>query len=108
MDTVNYFFESVATFLFFIFLNEGLRELFFIGFLVIYLFLAVLGLCCCADFSLVAVCGLFVVVYLFVAEPQLWGARAQHAVQRFRCPTACGMFLGQELNQCALYWQVDS
>ena len=59
-------------------------------------------------YSLVAVCGLFVVVYLFVAEPQLWGARAQHAVQRFRCPTACGMFLGQESNQCALYFKADS
>ena len=33
-----------------------------------YLFLAVLGLHCCAGFSLVAVCGLLIVVAFLVAE----------------------------------------
>ena len=51
----------------------------------IYLFLAMLGCHCCMrtfsgcdnlGYSLVAVCGLFVVVYLFVAEPQLWDTTA--------------------------------
>ena len=36
---------------------KALENFFFIGFLVIYLFLAVLGLCCCAGFSLVAWAG---------------------------------------------------
>ena len=49
------------------------------------LFLAVLGLRCCKDFSLVlgsgahspvGVCGLLIVVAPFVAEQGLWGMRA--------------------------------
>ena len=26
----------------------------------------------------------------------------------FCCPVACGIFPDKELNQCPLYWQVDS
>ena len=49
------------------------------------LFLTVLGLCCCKDFSLVlgsgdhspvGVCGLLIVVAPLVAEQGLWGTRA--------------------------------
>ena len=51
----------------------------------IYLFLALLGLCCCADFSLVAEWGLlFIVLHrlliavtLFVAEHRLEGTQLQ-------------------------------
>ena len=49
----------------------------------IYLFLAVLGLRCCASFSLVVAYGL-------------------------SCSVACGIFRGQGSNLCLLHWQVDS
>ena len=42
----------------------------------IYLFLAVLGLCCCTDFFLVAVQGLLIAVASLVAEHELLGAWA--------------------------------
>ena len=49
----------------------------------IYLFLAVLGLRCCASFSLVVAHGL-------------------------SCSVACGIFPGQGSNLCLLHWQADS
>ena len=68
-----------------------------------FLFLTVLGLCCCSGFCPAAVCGL----------PLLW-ARALGCVgsvavaPRLTCSTACGIFLDQGLNLCLLQWQVDS
>ena len=45
-------------------------------YLLTYLYLAVLGLCCCVNFSLVAVCGLLVAVASLVAEYGLEGTWA--------------------------------
>ena len=56
------------------------------NFLLIYIIVIVLGLCCCAGFSLVAagrgysviaVGGLLIVVASVIAEDGFWGAQAQ-------------------------------
>ena len=69
--------------------------------LFLYLFLSVLGLCCCADFSLVAaskdcslavVRGLLVAAISLVAEHELWSTGSVAAVHRFSCSVACGIF----------------
>ena len=76
----------------------------------IYLFTAVLGLCCCPGVFLVAVSGacslvevhgLLVVAAFSVAEHRLQGAEALVVV-------ACGTFLDQGSNTCPLHWQADS
>ena len=78
------------------------------------LFLAALGLRCCAGFSLVAVswgsslgavrCGQF-----SCCRAQALGAQASVVVVLgLSCPIACGIFLNQGSNQCPLHWQVDS
>ena len=95
-----------------------------------YLFLAALGLRCCARaFSscgergllFVAVRRLLIVVASLVAEhglqarglQQLWlsGSRVQ-AQQLWRtglsCSAACGIFPDQGSNPCPLHWQADS
>ena len=54
------------------------------------LFLVVLGLCCCAGFSLVA------------ASTGSRGVYSVVAAHRLSCPTACGIFLDQGLNLCLL------
>ena len=85
----------------------------------IYLFLAVLVLCCLCGLSLVALVGLF----------SSWGVwafycrgfpccRAQavgrmgfsiiDVVHKSSCPVACGIFPDQRWNPCPLHWQVDS
>ena len=60
-----------------------------------------LGLCCCADFSLVAaskdcslavVRGLLVAAVSLVAEHELWSTGSVAAVHRFSCSVACGIF----------------
>ena len=91
-----------------------------------FIFLAVLGLCCCVDFSLVAVSrgcslgavhGLFTVVASPVVEqglPSCWTsvAVAWAREHRFRvahqlsCRRACGTFPDQRLNTSLLHWQV--
>ena len=105
--------------------------------LCIYLFLAALGLHCCAwVFSscskqvllFVAVHSLLIVVASLVVEhglqvcglPQLWhvgsvvvarGLQSTGSVvvaHGFSCSSACGIFLDQGSNVCPLCWQVDS
>ena len=82
------------------------NEIYFINlFILFYLFLAVLGLCCCArDFSSCGERGLlFIVVHgLLIAVASLV---AEHGLS---CSTACGIFPDQGLNPCPLHWQVDS
>ena len=99
-------------------------------YLVVYnLFLAVLGLHCCAVFSLVSAsrgyslivaCGLLVAVASLVVEHCLqdtWAQQLQFLGSQERlkvvanwlsCSTACGIFLDQGSNPCLLHWQVDS
>ena len=94
-----------------------------------YLFLAVLGLCCCAwafsscgerELLFVVVCGLLTAVASLVAEHGLY-ARASVVVARglqsvgsvvvahgLSCSAACGIFPDQDLNPCPLHWQADS
>ena len=80
-----------------------------LNYLFIYLSLAVLGLHCCMDFSLVAELGplfiaawsLLIVVASPVAKQRLRGAGASEVV-------ACGIFPDQGSNPCLLHWQVDS
>ena len=40
--------------------------------------------------------------------PWLWLEGHRGKVHRLRCSEACGIFLGQGLNLCPLYWQADS
>lgn len=68
------------------------------------LFLAAPGLRCC---------GLLIAVAPLVAEHGLWGRGLSSwstwaGGYWLRCPTACGVFLDQELNPCPLQWQVGS
>ena len=79
-------------------------------YLFIHLFLAALGLCCCAQaFSrcgergllFVAVRGLLIAVASLAAEHGL-------KVHRLSCSTAYGIFPDQTSNPCPLHWQVDS
>ena len=72
----------------------------------IYLFLAVLGLCCCSQaFSsccewglLLSSCG--------VQAPGAWAQKLQHMV--LVAPEAGGIFPDQGSNPCTLHWQVNS
>ena len=68
-----------------------------------YLFLAVLGLCCCEGFSLVVVMGLLSAVASLVVG--LVGAWASVIVAcGLSCSTTCGIFQAQEYgsNPCLL------
>ena len=86
--------------------------------LFIYLFLAVLGLCCCVQaFSscsergllFVAVRRLLIAVASLVAEHRLQGGKASVVVaHRLSCSTTCGIFPDQGSNLCPLNWQADS
>ena len=98
----------------------------FISRLLIYLFLAVLGLCCCVGFALVSVwasccggfsCGVWALGGTGFSSNDKglssWGTQALHTgsmvvVHRLSCPTTCGNFLDQGSNPCLLDWQVDS
>ena len=103
----------------------------------IYLFLAALGLRCCAQaFSscgeqgllFIAVRGLLIAMASLVAEHRLQACRLQqlqhvgsvvvaHGLQStgsvvvvhgLSCPAACGIFPDQGSNPCPLRWQADS
>ena len=85
-----------------------------------YLFLAVLGLHCCMDFSLPMASG------AAAGLLSRCGAQASHCggfsrcraqalerrpvlvVHELSCSLACGIFLDQGLNLCLLHWQADS
>ena len=91
--------------------------------------MAVLGLCCCVGFSLVAVssfslvlvCGLLTAVLSLAIEhglwstwtsvamaPGLWDTESVVVAQWLSCSTACGIFLDQGSNLCPMHWQADS
>ena len=89
-------------------------------------FLAVLGLCCCMGFSLVAssrsyslvvVCGLLIAVASLVAEHRLYDERASVVaapglqstglavmLHGLSCLAAWGLFPDQGLHLCLLHW----
>ena len=79
------------------------------------LFLAALGLHCCAQvFSscgeqgLLPDCSLLLnVVASLVAEYRFWARRLQQ-LQCMGLADPCGIFPGEGSNQCPLHWQVDS
>ena len=99
-------------------------------FKICFIYLAVLGLCCCTGFSLVVASGgfslvevhrLLVVVTSPVAEhrlqgiqvsvaaaPELYSTGSVVVVHRFSCPAACGIFPDQGSNLYLLRWQADS
>ena len=91
---------------------------FFVFYKFIYLFLAALGLRCCARaFSscgkrgllFVAVSGLLTAAASLVAELQAPGAQASVVVaHELSCSAACGIFLDQGSKPCPLHWQGDS
>ena len=73
-----------------------------------YMFLSVLGLCCCPGPSLVAVCGFSSQSLLL-----LWGMGSRFLgvsswAHRLSCPAAREIFLDQGGNLRPLHWQVDS
>ena len=80
--------------------------------------MAVLGLRCCAGFSLimesggyspVSVCRLLTAVASLVAELGLQSMQASVVVvHRLSCPAACGIFPDQGSNMCLLHWKMDS
>ena len=80
--------------------------------LFIHLFLAVLGLRCCAQafFSCSKRCYPQVAVSgLLLLQSTASRARASGVVARgFSCPKARGILLNQGSNWCLLYWQADS
>ena len=99
-----------------------------------HLFLAVLGLRCCVDLSLVAAsrgyslavvhashcssfscCGAQALalksswpVSSVVAAPKLYSTGAIVMAHGHSCSTVCGIFMDQEWNPCLLHWQADS
>ena len=93
--------------------------------LFIYLFLAVLGLRCCAraftgcgeqGLLFVQVHRLLIAVASLVAEhglqacrlQQLWHVDSVVVARGLSCSSAHGIFLDQGSNPCPLHWQVDS
>ena len=66
----------------------------------IYLFMAVLGRCCCVDFSLQGL------PLLESIGPRHTGSAA--VVHWLGCSTACGIFPNQGSNPCVLHWQAFS
>ena len=98
----------------------------------LFLFLAVLGLHCCAGFPLVATsrgCSLVAVLRLSIAAASLTEHRLHKSLGRvgcsscssrvlelrlivvvpgFRCSSSCAIFPDQRPNLCLLHWQADS
>ena len=81
------------------------------------IYLTMLGLRCCvgAFFScskqgllFIVVLRVLIVVVFLVAERRLQSMGSVVVAHEFRCPAACGIFLGQGLNWCLLHWQADS
>ena len=73
----------------------------------VYLFLAVLGLCCCSGFSLVWRAG--ATLQLGCVGFSFCGAQASVIVAyRLSSSSACGIFPDQGSNLCVLHWQADS
>ena len=70
-------------------------------------FLAVLGLHCCAGFSLAVVHGLLIAA-ASVAEQGLKRTGSIVVAHGFSCSATCGILPDQGLNLCLLHWQVDS
>ena len=112
----NLTFLGSCLFFFSIFLSK--KKFFFNNFT--HLFLAVLGLRCCAGFSLVAAsratnyrvqashcagvsCGARTLGHVGFSS---CGSRALE--HRLSCSTACGIFPDQGWDPCLLYWQADS
>ena len=91
---------------------------YFLKFILFILFLAALGLHCCARaFSsccergllLVVVRGLLIVVASLVGGAWALGTRASVVVAHgLSCSTACGIFQAQGSNPSPLHWQADS
>ena len=90
-------------------------------FLIYYLFLAVLGLCCCMDFSLVVLCRLLIAVASLAVEHGLYGTQAPAVAapglqntgsivvaHELSCSTACEILSDQGSSPCLLHWLVDS
>ena len=76
-----------------------------------------LGLRCCAGFSVVAasggyypvvVRGLLIAVASLVAELRLWSTGSVVMAHGLSLSMACGIFPDQGSKQCLLHWQVDS
>ena len=94
---------------------EGFKYVLFI-YVFIYLFLAVLGICQCTNFSscgeqgLLSSCGPWAFHCSGFSCCGAWGPETGSAVvtQGLSCLSACGIFLDQGLNPCPLHWQVDS
>ena len=107
------------------------------GTVFIYVFVAVLGLCCVHELSLAMVIrGYFLFVVLrfslrwllslqstgsrvcrlqylqhmgsVVVACRLWSMGSVVVVHGLSCLEACGIFLDQESNLCPLHWQADS
>ena len=85
--------------------------------LFIYLFMAVLGLRCCARaFSscgkwgllFIAVRGLLIVVASRCRARALCAQASVVVAHGLSCSAACGIFPDQDLNPCPLHWQADS
>ena len=71
-----------------------------------------LGLCCCAGFSPVAVSGSYSLVVVcigvsFQSLLLLWLPGSIVVAPGLRCVTACRVFPDQGLNPCLLHWQAD-
>ena len=83
--------------------------------------MAVLGLCCCAGYSLVVVDRLLIAVASLVVEHRLQGTQTQElqlpslehrlasgVVHGPSSSVACEIFPDQGWNPCVLHWRADS
>ena len=87
-------------------------------YLLVYLFLAVLGLYSCSwalsshsrwGLHFIVVLWLLIAVASLHCKARTLGRQASVAVaQRLSCSATCGIFLHQGLNLCPLHWQADS
>jgi len=75
---------------------------------------AVLGLCCCTGFSLVAtsrgyslvaVHGLLIAAASLIAERRLQGTGSRAVALELSCSAACEILPDQGSNLCLLHWQ---
>ena len=81
----------------------------------IYVFLAVLGLRCCADLSPIVEggCSLFaahrllIVVASLIERPGLYSIGSTVVGQGLTCSAACGILPDQGWSPCFLHWQAD-
>ena len=133
LKSLNYYFLTLSPFHNFVMIISAYHQyqdlLFFKNITVLYLFLTVLGLCCCAGFSLIVASGGYslvavlrclivvasIVGHVFqgswapaVVAPGLQSTDSVGVVHGLSYCTACEIISDQGSNLRLLHWQVDT